>query len=563
MAIILRKKPKPQPPRTLAELIERLAADKSITEIRRRDLVSACSSVARLVGYPLGQIKTEAPAMRDVLTSLHPVQGRISKKRLSNIKSDIAAALTHTGALPAFDAEIQLSEAWEAFLAKATEKYQRWNLARFSRFCTTRKIEPDAVDDAVIKRFGDYLEARIVTHDPKSTTKAAAKAFNAIVVRSGLSIARLTTSRGATYVTPALDSYPPSLQDDIATYIGRLKEPDLFADAGPDRPLRPTSLRNIEAHLRQTLDAAVRAGFSPDHFKTLADLVDLQVLDRALSQMLERFGSKTPTSLPNILGTLVAIAKYHLHCPPETLAKLRKARKSFAERLGANSPRMSRKAERRLEQFDIPRNIGLLANLPHALIARANMQPGTQKATMDATCAAAVAILLSCPMRAENLSALELGADIQPVHEGKKVHFLIHIAPEKVKNREAINAIIESEYASVVNAYLQKHRKNTCGDPGSWLFPRKSGGPRPPAHFAEMIKQTIWRETGLEVHVHLFRHIAAKLYLEAHPGDYESTRRLLGHKKIDTTTKVYSPLSNRAAFERFNKILEDRRGERL
>ena len=38
---------------------------------------------------------------------------------------------------------------------------------------------------------------------------------------------------------------------------------------------------------------------------------------------------------------------------------------------------------------------------------------------------------------------------------------------------------------------------------------------------------------------HLFRHVMAKIYLDANPGEYEVVRRVLAHRSIDTTTRYY------------------------
>ncbi len=54
------------------------------------------------------------------------------------------------------------------------------------------------------------------------------------------------------------------------------------------------------------------------------------------------------------------------------------------------------------------------------------------------------------------------------------------------------------------------------------------------------------------MHAHLFRHIAAKLYLSAHPGDFETVRRLLKHKKLQTTMDFYAELSNQWAHDRYD-----------
>jgi NADH-quinone oxidoreductase subunit F len=49
---------------------------------------------------------------------------------------------------------------------------------------------------------------------------------------------------------------------------------------------------------------------------------------------------------------------------------------------------------------------------------------------------------------------------------------------------------------------------------------------------------------------------AAFIYLKRHPGDYETVRRLLGHKSIRTTTLFYTGLEHRDAFTRFDAIID-------
>jgi len=66
------------------------------------------------------------------------------------------------------------------------------------------------------------------------------------------------------------------------------------------------------------------------------------------------------------------------------------------------------------------------------------------------------------------------------------------------------------------------------------LFPGIDGGSKNQAFFGTQISRTVCAHTGLRVHPHLFRHIAAKLFLDANPGAYEVVRRVLGHRSIDT-----------------------------
>lgn len=52
---------------------------------------------------------------------------------------------------------------------------------------------------------------------------------------------------------------------------------------------------------------------------------------------------------------------------------------------------------------------------------------------------------------------------------------------------------------------------------------------------------------------HLFRHIAAKLYLGANPGGYEVMRRVLGHARMETTSRSYAGLETRNAARHFDE----------
>jgi integrase len=61
---------------------------------------------------------------------------------------------------------------------------------------------------------------------------------------------------------------------------------------------------------------------------------------------------------------------------------------------------------------------------------------------------------------------------------------------------------------------------------------------------------------GLRINVHLFRHIAAKMWLDAHPGHYEALRRLLGHKALSQTINAYAGFEAGTATRLFADVIE-------
>jgi integrase len=72
---------------------------------------------------------------------------------------------------------------------------------------------------------------------------------------------------------------------------------------------------------------------------------------------------------------------------------------------------------------------------------------------------------------------------------------------------------------------------------------------------SRQISETIWKETGLRMHTHLFRHLAGFLILRENPGEFETVRLLLGHRSFETTSRFYSAMDQAAAFRRYDEIV--------
>ena len=78
---------------TLADLIQALDGNDRLSKTRRRDLISAVKTTARLLNRNPPEIPAEAKGLRERLARIHPTQANMTGKRLANVKSDLAAAL--------------------------------------------------------------------------------------------------------------------------------------------------------------------------------------------------------------------------------------------------------------------------------------------------------------------------------------------------------------------------------------------------------------------------------------------------------------------------------------
>ncbi len=542
-----------QPPTTLAEVLDILTSNPDTDKKRQRSKLSAISRISTYMNRPTSDIPTDIPQLRKLLASLHPAACGVKPKTLSTTKSDLASALRAVGVLQDFEAKSDLTSEWDTLLKTVHSSHQVWGLKRFARYCSAQSIQPTDVDHEVVQAFQATLDAVLLKNEPTKYTQSMIDTWNHVIGKHGLDLTRLDRLPSDRYLARPLTEYPESLQAEIKAYIDRLAQRDLFSDDGPDKPLRQTSLRNTEAHLRQLLDALVTAGQRPEKFTSLSVLVTAHNLKTAFRTIIDRLGTNgLPSGLSNVAATCIAIARHYLNAPEDTI----KALKDIHKRV-ATSPRgMSPKNADRLAQFNDWENVALLLGLPDTLMARADDNPTRRNSALAAMHAAALAILLSCPMRVKNLAGLDLDKHLIPARSGTHTYYSIRIEGIEVKNGEPIEVKLNARGSKLVHRYIMQFRSQVSQANGRALFPRSSDGKsRVSSNFGSELTQRVYRETGLKVNPHLFRHIAAKLYLEERPGDFETVRRLLKHKRLQTTMDFYASLSNQWAHDHYDEVV--------
>ncbi len=170
--------------------------------------------------------------------------------------------------------------------------------------------------------------------------------------------------------------------------------------------------------------------------------------------------------------------------------------------------------------------------------------------------AVAIEILLVCPMRMNNLAAIDIERHLRWSGTGNGPTASLYVPAEETKNNVPVEADLPRDTTALIRFYLKSFREQVSVDPRNWLFPLATGGGhREPGHLSVELSAAIYRETGLEVNGHLFRHLAGKLYLERQPGGHETVRQFLRHKKIDTTTTFYTGLDNKRANRRYYDVV--------
>lgn len=547
----------PHVPATLAEVIECLKTSR-LDATRKRDLISATTRVAKMLHRNPEEVPASLPELRRRLLAIHPRTENISARTMANIKAALAKALVITRAASRPLPKVEPNEAWQVFLAHAPANHNRHGLSRFARYCTMRGLPPADVGDETLRQFEGFLDTTLLTKDPRELCQDTAQNWNVTVRHARLNLLPLTAPKSDHYRARPIETYPASLQDEIKRYIDRLAHVDRFSEDGPDRALRPTSLRNIRAQLRQFFDALVETGADPEDLTSLELIVTADNMKRAFRQLAKRNGGEIPVGLQNIASTLLSIARHHLKLPPKEIDSIQAIKKRALKPYEG----MTAKNRARLAQIDTPRHRAALFNLPFILMKRAKSNPTSPRARLAAMRAVAIMILMVAPIRVKNLAALDIDRHLRVEGAGKHRRYSIWVEGSEVKNGVSLELDLGSEVSGLLADYLDGFRHQRGAPAGTALFPNGSGASRSPCNFGKDISDTIRRETGLEINPHLFRHLAAKLYLERNPGDYETVRRLLGHKKLDTTLNAYASFDNRRAQGRYHDAVLNARNSR-
>ena len=538
---------------TLQWVVEQVSNDVSLPAQRRRNLCSALRGLGKLMSKPLDRLPAHPRYYRDLFAGLHPEHCDFSESRIRNIKSDARFAFRHTGCIEhghtymaPFTLEWQLL--WDA--ASCAGSLRRY-ISRFMHFCSANGIKPEEVDEAVSQLFLTALVEESFVTDPAKAHQDSCRLWNKAIERipgwpeTGLMVPRYKQ----TYTIP-LNEFPEAFQSEVNAMFDRWAGKDLLDDETPIKPMKPRTISSRRYRLRQIVTGVVRSGIDIGEVTSLSQIVEMDAAKAALRFHLDRKDGETSTQIHSLAVLIKTIAKYWVRVDEAHLNEL----KRLCKRVEPKQEGLTAKNRDRLRQFDDPRNVSLLLTYP-ARIADSvrNRNELRRRDAIDLQLALGVEILLMAPIRAANLVGIEIDRHIVRTRgRNGTVHLII--PGTETKNGQPLEFELLSETVRILDLYLDRFHPLLTDAHSPYLFPGENG-PKSRELFGDQISKRIFKTTGLKVNLHLFRHIAAKLYLDRNPGGYEVVRRLLGHKSMDSTVRFYAGLETAAAGKHFDETI--------
>jgi integrase len=553
----------PTPPlKTAQDLLDWVKGDATRTRNQKKNEASAIRWLGRIDDTPLSAIPLEARYLvDDRIRKIRLL--KMDKRRVSDIVSYLNAALIRAGVL-ALGARRRgdVSHKWAELLARISNQGQRNAVATFARYCSQRGIEPSDVTMDTWNGFAEETLYRSSHGNPRA------------LILKIIRFSHDPASSVADWPLPALpklanpriyrvnkDQLPQSFWKDADAYVlASSTPPENIFDTGVARQLRPDTLQRYREVLCRTASAQIHAGRDPLEIVDLRSLLDVEWLERGTTWLHKRSGGKFLKDHLNCAAAWISMADGYVRVPEPTMKALRNIINTIKKALGTAT--FSEKNMHKLDQFSDAETVREFLMLPYTILSAVNKKKVLSPQDLsEMTAAVAIELLLGTMVRRKNLTNLDLAKHFWPATPTKGAKWSIFIEASEVKNDQDLAFPLMPQTIRLLQHYLKVYRPQLQKSPTSRLFLRKDGSPFSPAQLAGLVHRTIHRHLGIDVNVHLFRHIGTMLYLDAHPGNFGVPQRILGHKSEVTTQRFYARLEATKAIKHFTAAVLGERNQ--
>lgn len=548
---------------TLEGLVALVENDVELERQRKRNL---CSSIRKFAGIVNGtlQLRATFPVFRDLIGKADIAASGITRSRWSNVRSDVTYALKRYGAATRAPMRKDLFAEWAAIMEMfdGVEPKFRRGLSSFIHFCNSNAIAPTAVNDAAFARFLDHLTYATMKNNPAKAHQQACKLWNECGERfESWPGGKVEVPSFRRRISFSWDEFPASFRDDLSKYMRFMGEDDPTGQHCVGTPRRPSTLAHHREQIHRWASALVRDGYDINGINGLFVLVGAENFRRAVRYYHDEWLGGRRASLFEMASTMVVVAHEYVGVEGDDLDELKKIR----NRLKCRERGMTDKNRNRLRPLLSPENQTKFLCLTDKLMKMAAKNGHTHRSALMVQKALVHEILIHAPMRLDNLINLNLNRHIKRIKNSSRSQLFVVIPADEVKNQEMLEYELPEPTVRLFDSYVNDYRPLLLKSmEEGWLFPGEVHGHKHQVTLRSQLIRIVEKHTGLRINPHLYRHIAAFFYLQANPGDYETVRRLLGHRSVETVMMFYAEFDGLAARRLYSQhILERKHGLKI
>jgi integrase len=558
--------PTPPPLNTAQDLLDWVLKDPLRNKNQCRNEVAAIKWLGKVDSTLLSAIPLDVRYLVDNRIKLIRQHAPLKKMRRSNIITLLNRVLRDAGILLIGARRGGItSHDWTVLINSLVTLEARINLSSLGKFCSGLDIEPKRVTLAVWQQYTDETLNSSSFKNPRAALRKTLKASNvarAMVPNWPLpEFPKLINPR---LVSIPKDELPTSFWQDIDNYITMSSTPaqNIFDKNWP-KQLSPETLQRYRDVAWRTASAQVHTGRAAAEIISLAALLDVAWLQKAMSWFYRHAGNVFLKDHLNMAATWVSIADNYVHPPADAIDEIRMGIKKRIEReLGPAG--FSRKNIGKLEQFSSAAIVEKLMFLPYRISAEIRKRKLiTIEDATEMMAAVGIELLLTTMIRRKNLANIDLKTSFWPVKPTAGGAWWLSVDPRDVKNGQPLRFALSQPTIRLIDFYLNKCRPLLLKEPTDRMFLRTNGQPKGGTMMANLVSRTLRRHLDIDVNIHLFRHIGTMLYLDAHPGHFGVPQVMLGHTSTKTTQQFYAHLQTTRAIKHFTAAVLGARNDEV
>jgi hypothetical protein len=295
---------------SFVDAIAIIAASNELSEQTRRHWMTSLRQIAKALDKSLEVIPARLSAVRADLARLHHAPTGLTPKTLQNHKSNVRGALrwlAREKRIPEHGAP--LTPAWEGPRSRIRDRFVRWRLSSFMRFCSANGIAPAEVDELVVERFRAYRTQSGRPADDRSGRRLV-RAWNSNVGNiQGWPARRLTEPAVKAVTELPWSEFPEGLRRDLDQYLQSLTKVRRSRNGRRIRPLKPSTIRQRRVELVAAARMAVRTGVAIGDLNALSALLSPDVVEKILDAYWVRNGETPKLFTIDLACRFVTIAR--------------------------------------------------------------------------------------------------------------------------------------------------------------------------------------------------------------------------------------------------------------
>jgi integrase len=543
---------------SFADAMAAIDKAKELSPTQKRHWPTSLRQMGGYLDRPLSLIPTRIAAIGPAVKELHPARLGVNSKTFANHRANARAALLwFSRQTPDCGRKSPMDPCYRSLLEQVDDRYARDMLSPFFRFLSAESIQLSLVRNSHAEAYQAYRRDTSFGKVKRSQHRALVRHWNACAARiAGWPKIELTEPPYSSRFTgPTWQDFPQGLRDDIDAYCERITKRHKTVSGRIFRPCKQSTIDTRRRELIAAVRAAVAAGIPLEELKFLRDLLRPDRVEIIIKHYWQKNGEKPSLYTIDLASKLLALAR------SETLSEvdieqLDAIRIALEQYRSTGLTEKNRRLIRQIAQSDVWREV---VRLPRKLMAEARINAMTKpyRAAVTAQLAIAILILIRAPVRMQNLASICIGINlIRP--GGPGAPYMLVFPDYDVKNGVPLEFAFDETTSGLIDEYIYEHRPHLMqGFNHDWLFAGAGQEHKGTKTLSEQISERLWKELGLKITPHQFRHAAAYIMLKADPGNYELVRRVLGHRSSATTRNFYIGFESLEATRLFGEMVTE------